>query len=186
MRWRYCSLGSWLLVVNLGWQGWDKDDENGRHDTNGNNKENRETKKQIQEADEILETSEIHDIRETQILPSVKKGETGVAQVFLTKKTIKPPKPYAYHSLLAAMNNIHLYVKNTEIRTKLKEVQGTGTEATQEGILSTLFNRGYLLKKKKQVLSTEIGKILIGMLLHWSIRHLVKHLEPDVVYRDIY
>jgi DNA topoisomerase-3 len=43
-------------------------------------------------------------------------------------------------------------------------LQGIGTEATQEGILSTLFERGYIEKKKKQVVSTDFGKLLIDLL----------------------
>jgi DNA topoisomerase-3 len=62
------------------------------------------------------------------------------------------------------MNNIHVFVKDPEIRAKLKEVQGIGTEATQENIIGVLFKRGYLAKKKKLVVSTELGKLLIDIL----------------------
>jgi len=93
------------------------------------------------------------------------EGEAGTVWVSVAEKTTKPPKPYTYHSLLAAMNNIHLHVKDSEIRAKLKEIQGIGTEATQEGVISTLFNRGYLQKKKKQIFPTELGKLLISLLL---------------------
>lgn len=164
-------------VVNLGWQGWDKVDEKGKYDKHGNGKENREPEKETRAADEILETGEAGDICETQILPSVKKGEIGTTQAFLTEKSTKPPKPYTYHSLLAAMNNIHLHVKDPDIRAKLKEIQGIGTEATQESVLSTLFNRRYLQKKKKQILSTELGKLLIGLLLDGKGSTLVR---PDM------
>jgi DNA topoisomerase-3 len=75
-----------------------------------------------------------------------------------------PPKPYTYHSLLAAMNSIHLHVKDQQIRAKLKEIAGIGTEATQESILAVLFKRGYLKKEKKQVISTDLGQALIGIL----------------------
>jgi uncharacterized C2H2 Zn-finger protein len=62
------------------------------------------------------------------------------------------------------MNGIHVFVKDLEIRQKLKEIQGIGTEATQENIIAVLFTRGYLEKKKKQVVSTKLGQLLIDLL----------------------
>jgi DNA topoisomerase-3 len=62
------------------------------------------------------------------------------------------------------MNSIHTHVKDPAIRAKLKEIQGIGTEATQEGILSTLFERGYIKKEKKSVVSTALGKLLIDLM----------------------
>ena len=164
-------------VINLGWQGWDKNDENSRCDKCGNGKENGYSEKETREEDEIFKAGEAHDIREAQILPFVKEGEAGTGQTFLTEKITKPPKPYTYHLLLAAMNNIHMHVKDPDIRAKLKEIHGIGTEATQEGILSTLFNRGYLQKKKKQISSTALGKLLIRLLLDGKGSILVR---PDL------
>jgi DNA topoisomerase-3 len=63
------------------------------------------------------------------------------------------------------MNNIHTHVKDPVIRAKLREIQGIGTEATQESIISTLFERGYIKKEKKSVLSTTIGKLLIDLMI---------------------
>lgn len=134
-------------VINLGWQGWDKQDE--KPETGKNDEENEES---------------AGETRDVQTLPLVRQGESGTVHPSLEKKTTGPPKSFTYHSLLAAMNGIHAYVKDPQIRAKLKEIQGIGTEATQEGILSTLFQRGYLEKKKKQILSTELGKLLINLL----------------------
>jgi len=164
-------------VVNLGWQGWDKADDKNEHDKRGNGKENGEAEEKARETDEILESGEAHDIRDTQVLPAIREGEAGTVRASVTEKTTKPPKPYTYHSLLAAMNNIHLHVKNAEIRAKLKEVQGIGTEATQEAVISTLFNRGYINKKNKQIFPTNLGKLLIGMLLEGKGSALVR---PDM------
>jgi DNA topoisomerase-3 len=129
-------------VTNLGWQGWDKQDT--REQQNG------------REEDE--------ESGEAEILPAIRQGETGKILPNVTEKTTRPPQPYTYHSLLAAMNGIHAFVKNPDIRQKLKEIQGIGTEATQENIISVLFKRGYLEKKKKQVISTALGKLLIDLL----------------------
>jgi DNA topoisomerase-3 len=59
--------------------------------------------------------------------------------------------------LLAAMNGIHAFVRDPRIKAKLKELQGIGTEATQEGVLSTLFERGYIEKKKSRLFPRILG-----------------------------
>jgi DNA topoisomerase IA len=43
-------------------------------------------------------------------------------------------------------------------------LRGIGTEATQESIISTLFDRGYIQKKKKIVVSTALGRLLIDLM----------------------
>jgi DNA topoisomerase-3 len=130
-------------VINPGWQGWDTPDAKDR----GNG-----------------EKDEGDDEDCAGGIPSVRQGESGIIHPALTEKMTFPPKPYTYHSLLAAMNSIYKFVKDPEARAKLKEVQGIGTEATQEGVLSILFERGYLEKRKKQVFSTTLGKSLIRIL----------------------
>ena len=145
-------------VVNFGWQGWDKQDE-----TVEKTKEKSADAKGLYETQgrEAVETGEGDFVSP---LCEVREGETGVIHASAEEGTTSPPKPYTYHSLLAAMNGIHAYVKDPRIKAKLKELQGIGTEATQEGILSTLFERGYIAKKKKQIVSTDLGKLLIDLL----------------------
>jgi DNA topoisomerase-3 len=75
------------------------------------------------------------------------------------------------------MNNVHRFVRDPEIRAKLKEVQGIGTEATQEDVISILFKRGYLEKRKKQVTSTLLGGLLIDLLSEGRASALVR---PDL------
>jgi DNA topoisomerase-3 len=129
----------------LGWQGWEKSDET------------REKGKKQDEAEE-------NEGGGGQILPAVRQGETGSMRVSRGERETKPPKPYMYHALLASMNKIYVYVKDPEIRAGLKESGGIGTSATQEGIISTLFGRGYIEKKKREIRSTELGRTLIDIL----------------------
>jgi DNA topoisomerase-3 len=131
-------------VVNLGWQGWDKQDTRG--------------KEAGEDSDEDGEASG------AEFLPAVRQSETGTIQPNVAEKTTKPPKSYTYHSLLAAMNGIHSFVKDPGIKQKLKEIEGIGTPATQENIITVLFKRGYLEKKKKQVISTNLGRLLVALL----------------------
>ena len=115
--------------------------------------------------------------KDVQILPAVREGERGEVCPSVEERTTKPPKPYTYHSLIAAMNSIHAFVKDPSIKAKLKEVQGIGTEATQENVISILFKRGYLEKRKKQVVSTELGRTLIDVLSGGKASVMV---EPDL------
>jgi DNA topoisomerase-3 len=145
-------------VINLGWQGWDKQDETD---------EKTEGKSGGAEGLDETQGGEKGEAGARDSLPvlcPVREGEAGTVHASLEERTTKPTKPYTYHSLLAAMNGIHAYVKDPRIKEKLRELQGIGTEATQEGILATLFERGYIEKKKKQIVSTDLGKLLINLL----------------------
>jgi DNA topoisomerase-3 len=143
-------------VINLGWQGWDKQDETVEK-TEGKNAGEKGL-----DGDESNETGEAGA---ADFIPSVHEGETGKIHASVEERTARPPKPYTYHSLLASMNGIHAYVKDPQIKAKLRELQGIGTEATQENIISMLFERGYIEKKKKQIVSTGLGKLLIDLLI---------------------
>jgi DNA topoisomerase-3 len=135
-------------VAHLGWQGWEKQNIEADDDTDG-----------------------------AEILPSAHQGETGTVLPSVEEKLTRPPAPFTYHGLIGAMNSIHTFVKDPAIRAKLKEVQGIGTEATQEGIIAVLFKRGYLEKKKKQVFSTDLGRLLIDLLATGKASVMVR---PDM------
>lgn len=70
-----------------------------------------------------------------------------------------PPKPYTEDTLLKAMetagNSDH--AEDSDVEKK-----GLGTPATRAAILETLVKRGYIERSKKQILSTEVGRKLIG------------------------
>lgn len=79
-------------------------------------------------------------------------------------KQTQPPKHFTDATLLAAMTGIARYVKDAELKKILKETDGIGTEATRAGIIELLFNRQYLARKGKLIVSTEIGQNLINSL----------------------
>jgi DNA topoisomerase-3 len=163
-------------VINLGWQGWDKQDEPDGHiglEEKGENAgDGGDGKTREPDAPDGANRQNTPDI-----LPAVRQGDEGTVRTLVLEKTTKPPSPYSYHSLLSAMNNIHVFVKDPGIRAKLKEIQGIGTEATQENIIGVLFKRGYIVKKKKQVVSTELGRLLIDVLSAGKASALVR---PDM------
>lgn len=151
-------------IQNLGWQGWE---------TNAKT----EDKNQKESNTEEGQGEESGEANATQTLPQVREGETGRIQAALDEKSTKPPKPYTYHALIKDMNNVHNYVQDVDIKAKLKEIKGIGTAATQETVIATLFARGYIEKRKKNIYATELGKRLIGILSGGKASAIVK---PDL------
>lgn len=93
-------------------------------------------------------------------LPSLWKGmcfeqaETKVSEHFTA-----PPKHFTEDSLLAAMEHA-----GTEDITEEVERKGLGTPATRAAIIEKLVEKGFVERKKKQMLPTEDGKKLIAVL----------------------
>jgi DNA topoisomerase-3 len=81
----------------------------------------------------------------------------------LAKKTT-PPKRFTDGTLIAAMTNVYKLVDDPEIKKRLKETAGIGTEATRAGIIETLIKRKFIEKKGKQLISTSTGRILSAAL----------------------
>ena len=70
-----------------------------------------------------------------------------------------PPKPYSEDTLLAAMET----AGNKEFDEDT-EKKGLGTPATRASIIEKLVNSQYAVRKGKQILPTEDGKVLIEIL----------------------
>lgn len=98
-------------------------------------------------------------------LPQMRQGEVAqcVSATAEAKQT-KPPARFSDGTLVAAMTNIHKFVTDTEIKKRLRETQGIGTEATRAGIIETLLKRGFVQKKGKHLISTPQGRALVAAL----------------------
>lgn len=98
--------------------------------------------------------SEIEDDKkedEANVLPPMIKGdEVSCENIDLEKKATRPPTRFTAATLLAAMKEIHKYVKNPELKKSLKDVSGIGTEATRATIIKELITRGFLQEEKKK------------------------------------
>lgn len=79
----------------------------------------------------------------------------------ILEKMTRPPAYFTEGTLIDAMKSIARFVQDKKYKSILKETAGIGTEATRASIIETLFKRGYVEKKGKQVHSTEKGKKLI-------------------------
>jgi len=106
--------------------------------------------------------------------PVVITGEKGEIIPCVNEKMTSPPKRFTYDGLLGAMNSVYLYVEDPEARKQLKELDGIGTSATQEGLVKVLFERGFIEKRKKQIYSTPAGQSLIDALNSGKASMLVK------------
>jgi len=102
---------------------------------------------------------------EHQTLPTVSVGEiaTVLAAVLDTKQT-KPPAYYTEGTLIAAMKSVGKLMTDAKLKKVLRDTAGIGTEATRAGIIETLLQRGFLQKRKKQIVSTEKGRALVALL----------------------
>ena len=102
---------------------------------------------------------------ESQPLPAMTEGDPAQCEsVNAESKKTKAPPRFTDGTLIAAMTNIHKFVTDPEIKKRLKEAQGIGTEATRAGIIETLLNRSFIEKKGKHLISTATGRAVIKAL----------------------
>ena len=98
-------------------------------------------------------------------LPETSEGENGSCNdINLLEKKTKAPARFTEATLLKAMNEVHRYVLDTEIKKILKETDGIGTAATQATILKELIDSGMLIKKGKNLISSPAARSLIHAL----------------------
>ncbi len=100
---------------------------------------------------------------EENILPVFEVGEHGPHEPKFVEKTTKPPKNYTEASLLRAMETAGKQVENEELRDLMK-ANGIGRPSTRANIIETLFRRKYTARRKKQVVPTQVGIQLIGII----------------------
>ena len=89
-------------------------------------------------------------LHEGDIIPSV---ETKV-----TEHWTKPPQHYTEGSLLSAMEHAGSKEMDDDVERK-----GLGTPATRASMIEKLIAGGYVIRKKKQLLPTDEGKLLISL-----------------------
>ncbi len=97
---------------------------------------------------------------ENNAMPLFEKGESGVHEPSLNKKSTQPPKPYTEGTLLRAMETAGKTVEDEELRDAMKE-NGIGRPSTRAAIIETLFKRHYIRKERKSLVPTPAGTQLI-------------------------
>ena len=97
------------------------------------------------------------------VLPIFQIGESGPHDSEIKQCQTKPSKHFNEASLLGAMETAGKQIDDDELKDAMKE-RGLGTPATRASIIETLLKREYIIKNKKNLLSTPKGEDLIRLL----------------------
>ena len=96
-------------------------------------------------------------------LPPLGRGQhVVVLSVEVREKETAPPKPHTDATLLGAMKNAGRRLDDAAQAEALKESGGLGTPATRASMLEGLVKRGYLMRRKKALVSTDKGRGLVA------------------------
>jgi DNA topoisomerase III len=102
---------------------------------------------------------------EAQLLPPLRNGETAQLQdPKIEDKETRPPPRYNEGTLIEAMQNAWRFVDDEVLRDRLKEAKGIGTPATRAEIIGGLKKQGFLIAQGKNIVPTETGLSLYGVL----------------------
>lgn len=116
--------------------------------------------------------------KDSNLLPKMKKGDlVNFTNLQIDEKQTKPPLRFTASTLLAAMKDIHKFVQDVDIKKKLKDIYGIGTEATRAGIIDDLIKRKLLItknngSKKAYLHPTNMANMII------------KNLPKEMTYPD--
>lgn len=97
------------------------------------------------------------------ILPEFTVGESGPHTPSLLEKWTQPPKPYNEATLIKAMETAGKQCEDEELRDAMKE-NGIGRPSTRAAIIETLIKRRYIRREKKNILATQTGIDVIGII----------------------
>src|SRR5258708_9222117 len=90
----------------------------------------------------------------------------------IENKETRPPPRYNEGTLIEAMQNAWRFVDDGVLRERLKEAKGIGTPATRAEIIGGLKKQGFLIAQGKNIVPTEAGLSLFGVL---------KQVDPALV-----
>ena len=98
-----------------------------------------------------------------QDMPLMVSGESGPHEPGILAKTTQPPKRYTEATLLKRMETAGRLVDDEALRDAMKQ-RGLGTPATRAAIIETLLARKFILRQKKNLVSTEAGRHLLTLI----------------------
>ena len=100
-----------------------------------------------------------------QALPPLRDGETArLRDPEIESKETRPPPRYREGTLIEAMQNAWRFVEDEALRERLREAKGIGTPATRAEIISGLKKQGFLVAQGKNIVPTDRGLALFGVL----------------------
>src|SRR5437762_8164591 len=110
---------------------------------------------------------------DAQLLPALRNGEIAkLENPTIEDKETRPPPRYNEGTLIEAMQNAWRFVNDEVLRERLREAKGIGTPATRAEIRGGLKKQGFLVAQGKNIVPTETGLSLFGVL---------KHADPALV-----
>ena len=102
---------------------------------------------------------------DAQLLPALRNGEIArLENPTIEDKETRPPPRYNEGTLIEAMQNAWRFVGDEVLRERLKEAKGIGTPATRAEIIGGLKKQGFLVAQGKNIVPTETGLSLFGVL----------------------
>ena len=111
------------------------------------------------------ESSSTEDKAAAVRLPPLRPGDGVIAvDLAIADKRTLPPKAFNDASLIAAMRGVAKFVRDPAVKKILTDADGIGTPATRADIIETLFERGYVARVGRAIVSTETGRALIASL----------------------
>lgn len=99
----------------------------------------------------------------TPTLPAFTRGESGPHTPSLQRKLTTPPKRYTEATLLQDMETAGKFVEDETLRERMK-ANGIGRPSSRAGIIETLLRRGYIVRQRKNLVSTSTGRSLVGII----------------------
>nr|WP_282435797.1 DNA topoisomerase [Peribacillus muralis] len=87
-----------------------------------------------------------------------------IGEYSLIQKETKPPKRYTEGTLLHDMKYAAKFLDEASDKKMIKTVEGIGTSATRAAVIEKLVERGFIERKKNQIISTILGRELIEMM----------------------
>ncbi len=130
------------------------------------------------------ETADNDKEEKNEIMPAFVNGESGPHIPDLAEKMTQPPKPYTEATLLRAMETAGKNVDDEELRDLMKE-NGIGRPSTRAEIIKTLFKRNYIRNEKKNIIATETGVELVGIIRNELLKSAELTGQWEKKLRDI-
>jgi DNA topoisomerase-3 len=121
--------------------------------------------------------SEDEDEEQEQLPPLQKDDPAHVQETNCLKKETKPPPEYTEASLLRDMTNPGRYVSDNKLKKIYRGDIGLGTQSTRAQTIETLLSRKYIIRKKRQILATDKGCLLIETLRQFDITKILTSPE---------
>ncbi|EIP99157.1 DNA topoisomerase III [Opitutaceae bacterium TAV1] len=145
------------VLVDPGWQAL-YGDEVADDETEGAAK----LKKGAKDGKDKKDAAEGDTADAAQPLPDFQEGERNPHEPALPQFKTSAPRRFNEASLLQLMETAGKTVTDEALKEALKD-KGVGTPATRAAIIEVLITRGYVERKKKNLLSTDSGRALIAL-----------------------